>query len=212
MIARAGGFTDYAYLDGASLKRRAKDEDIENQNTGKEQRDAFKDNGDETDNDLIENTLSKSNVKKTDLFFSNYIGINMSKIIKDKNKREDLLLEDGDIINIPRQLQTVKVVGEILNPNSIVYVKGKNFSYYINQAGGFSSNAEKKRSFVQYANGSVSGTRKRVFSKIYPDIEPGSEIVVPAKPQKAGLSPQAVIGIGSSAVSLIAIVFSLLRK
>lgn len=78
---------------------------------------------------------------------SDLVGIELHKVLAKPYQREDLLLLDGDIITVPKELQTVRVVGEVLNPNNVVYVKGKSLSYYVNQAGGFTSEALKKKSF-----------------------------------------------------------------
>src|SRR5690606_11885076 len=103
-----------------------------------------------------------------------------------------LLVLDGDIITVPKELETVKVMGEILNPNNVIYIKGKNLKYYVNQAGGFTDNALKKRVFVQYANGAVKGKDGG-----YPEIKPGAEIVVPKRAPRERMSSQAWVSIGA---------------
>src|SRR5690606_29055457 len=86
-----------------------------------------------------EKTGKDSEVTKIDekLVQSDLVGINLVKILDKPLSRHDLIVEEGDIIRVPKQLQTVKVTGEILNPNSIVFVPGKSFKQYISGAGGF---------------------------------------------------------------------------
>src|SRR5690606_39091534 len=98
---------------------------------------------------VLENTTDG---ESSDLFFSNYVGINLDKIL-DGNSKYDIPLEDEDVIVVPRQLRTVIVRGQVLNPNRVVYQPGKSLKYYINQAGGFTAKAHKRKTFVQHANG-----------------------------------------------------------
>jgi protein involved in polysaccharide export with SLBB domain len=134
------------------------------------------------------------------------VGIELNKILEKPYEKGDLLVLDGDIINVPKELETVKVVGEVLNPNNVIYVKGKNLKYYVNQAGGFTDNALKKRVFVQYANGAVKGKDGG-----YPEVKPGAEIVVPKKAPRERMSAQGWVGLGTGIASLAAIIVSLLR-
>lgn len=98
--------------------------------------------------------------------------------------RQDLILEEGDVVRVPKQLQTVKVTGEVLNPNSIVYVPGKSFKQYINGAGGFTNSALKSRAYIKYANGSAEAAKKFLFFNNYPKVRPGAEIFVPVKAER----------------------------
>lgn len=123
----------------------------------------------------------------------------------------DLIVEDGDIIRVPRTLQTVKVTGEVLNPNSIVYLPGKSLRQYINGAGGFTSSARKGGVYIKYANGSAAAVGKFLFFNNYPKVKPGAEIMVPKRAEREKISAQAWIGIGTGLASLGAIIVSLFR-
>jgi len=122
-----------------------------------------------------------------------------------------LILEDGDVLRIPKHLQTVRVTGEVLRPNSIVYGSGKDFEDYVNGAGGFSYNAYKRGAYVVYANGSIAAAKKVLFFNSYPSIKPGAEIFVPKRAVREKISAQGWIGIGTAVASMAAIVVSLLR-
>jgi protein involved in polysaccharide export with SLBB domain len=111
------------------------------------------------------------------------IAIDLRKIIFTPGSFEDIYLRDGDIMFIPEYIQTVKVSGKVQNPFSLTYTRGKSLHYYINQSGGYDTGALKRKVFVRYANGSTA-TKKGFIIKNYPDIKPGSEIVVPQKPEK----------------------------
>ena len=93
-------------------------------------------------------------------------------------------------------MNTVKITGDVLYPNSVVYMPNKKLKYYIEQAGGYSDNANKGKAFVVYMNGHVEKGKNAV-------IEPGCQIIVPTKPTKdSANSIQKWLAIGTSAVSL----------
>ncbi|UQA75579.1 SLBB domain-containing protein [Sphingobacterium siyangense] len=229
IIKRAGGLTTYAYTEGASLKRtgmsklKAEEKkekerlkrELEKDSLDVEEKDGKTAKYKDTDEENIDNSKAKSSAlakvsqqgtSASDIEPSDLVGIELNKILEKPYEKGDLLVLDGDIINVPKELETVKVLGEVLNPNNVIYVKGKNLKYYVNQAGGFTDNALKKRVFVQYANGAVKGKDGG-----YPEVKPGAEIVVPKRAPREKLSSQAWIGIGTGIASTLAIIISLFK-
>ncbi|WP_432712236.1 SLBB domain-containing protein [Pedobacter sp.] len=210
LVTRAGGLSPLAYVQGASLRR-----------TGGHEiktRDSLQRMEEERAKLMNLNRLKESGARDTmsfeknaQIWRSDLVGINLERILKNPVSREDLILDDGDIIRIPRQLQTVRITGEVLQPNSIVYNKGKSFKNYINGAGGYSYNAYKKGVYIVYSNGSVAAAKKFLLFNNYPEVKPGAEIFVPKRADREKLTIQGWIGIGTAAASLAAIVVSLLR-
>jgi len=141
---------------------------------------------------------------------NNYIGINLTEIIKKPGSVTDLLLEDGDVLRVPKQQQVVKVNGQVLYPSVVVYENGKGFKGFILNAGGFSPQALTRGSYIVYANGTVKGTRKFLFFNSYPAVKPGSEIYVPKKPEKRPLTAGEVIGITSGLASIAAVILGII--
>lgn len=211
IIKRAGGLTLIAYSAGASLKRPGPKTDQKHidDKTRKSEEEEDKQSllllksADETG---VKNEAVEEKIIQSDL-----VGIQLEKILKTPLSNYDLILEDGDVINIPKQLQTVKITGEVLNPNNVIYADGKGIRTYIRGAGGFSTKAYKKGVFVKYANGSVQGKRKFLFFSNNPSITPGAEIMVPKKADREKLTPQNWIGISTALASLGAIIVSILR-
>ena len=210
LIKRAGGLSPLAYVQGASLKR--------NGNQEVRTQDSLEREKEERAKLLNLNRLKEAGARDTtsiekdlQILRSDLVGINLEQILKKPVSREDLILEDGDVIRIPRQLQTVRITGEVLQPNSIVYNRGKRFKNYINGAGGFSFNAYKKGAYIVYSNGAVEAARRFLFFNNYPEVRPGAEIFVPKRAEREKLTVQSWIGIGTAAASLGAIVVSLLR-
>ncbi|MEP3387657.1 MAG: polysaccharide biosynthesis protein, partial [Reichenbachiella sp.] len=105
----------------------------------------------------------------------------------------------------------VRVRGEVLYPSNIQHNKGSKFKHYISSAGGFDQRAKKSKSYAIYANGSAAQTKSFLWIRNYPKVEPGMEIVVPKKPDRQQLSPQAWVGIASG-LATIALVISQIIK
>lgn len=168
LVNRAGGLNNQAYPQGARLIR--KNVLTESEKTRKkEQLNQIQDN--------FNGVMIKSDesiTKSTEL-----IGINLLAAINNPGGEEDLFLNEGDIIDIPREPQTVKVTGEVLYPNSVKFNEGKSFKDFISEAGGFTANSARKRAYVLYSNGSVKRARSLIFLRFYPKIERGAEIIVP---------------------------------
>jgi len=91
-------------------------------------------------------------------------------------EKDDVKLEDGDLILVTKIPDSVIVTGEVNNPVSIYYEEGKSYKYYLNKAGGLKRNADKKGIYVLKANGSAE-SRSTGFSK----IQRGDIIVAPGR-------------------------------
>ncbi|OOG71205.1 polysaccharide biosynthesis protein [Algoriphagus sp. A40] len=140
------------------------------------------------------------------------IGINLEEILKNPGTGEDLILQEGDILRIPKELQTVRMVGEVLLPTTARYTGNSKFRSYISKAGGFTEEARKSKSYVIYANGDAKRTKSLLMFKFYPRLEPGAEIVVPKKPERERLTTAAWLGIASSLATLGILVQSLINN
>ncbi|SMC78829.1 SLBB domain-containing protein [Pedobacter nyackensis] len=212
LIKRAGGLTPIAYAEGASLKRPGAEK------VNPDDKNAIDNKEEENKKFLSLKRAQEAGVKDTlhadveqKLIQSDLVGISLERILHKPHSRYDLIVEDGDLIRVPRQLQTVKVTGEVLNPNSIVYLPGKSFKQYVNGAGGFTTSALKKGAYIKYANGSVEAGSKFLFFNNFPKVRPGAEILVPKRAERERMSAQGWIGLGTALASLGAIIVSLLR-
>ena len=199
LLKRTKGFTDYAYLPGATLIRRS-----EYFETGEgETSEAARIKREELRSLLERDTLlSGSSGFKTE----ETIGIRLDEIMKNPGSKHDLILREGDILSIPRVLETVRVRGEVLYPGPIRYNDGSSFKNYVSQAGGFSDAARVGKAYVVYANGSAERTKRFLWFKNYPDVEPGAEIIIPQKPERNRLSAQEVLGLSSAILSMVLII------
>lgn len=171
LIKRAGGLTPQAYIEGATLIRTIQLSDAEIE---ERQRRIM---------DINQSGAQKGTVQVEEVGETKQeaIGINLRAILEKPESLENLILVDGDIIRIPKRLETVRIQGEVLYPTSVKYLDAKQFMDYISEAGGFTRKSLKSKAYVLYANGSVDRTRRFFFVNVYPRIEPGTEIIVPTK-------------------------------
>lgn len=171
IVERSGGLTPQAYLEGATLVREVQLSDIEIA----QRRQAIN----EIANSVKGNQIVE--VEDVDATKKSSIGINLIKIMQNPGSNEDMVLQDGDIIQIPKRLETVRVQGEVLYPTTVKFLDTQSFINYISHAGGFTKKSLRSKSYILYANGSVDRTRRFLFVNLYPKVAPGSEIIVPQK-------------------------------
>ena len=134
---------------------------------------------------------------------SESIGINLDQILKNPGLKSDLLIEDGDIIIIPKKLETVRLSGELLYPPTVRPSYSRGLKYYINSAGGFDLKAKRSSTYVVYANGDVARTKKFLFFNLYPKAEPGCEVIVPKKSEKNPLAVSQILNFTTGLAALI---------
>ena len=195
-IKLAGGLTDQAYPKNARLERVMNDDE-------KARRDF-----------LIEQVRKQAGIRGSDSIVVNQlalantypVGIYLDKALANPGCEEDIILREGDHIVVPEFISTVKVSGNVMYPNTVSYKPGKNYRWYVNQAGGFGNHAKKRKTWIIYPNGTMSQVGHGA------KIEPGCEIVVPMKPKpEAGLVQQWV-AIGQSVASMAALMVIMIKQ
>ena len=187
MVKKSGGFSPYAYLEGATLIRKI------HTVLDKEQL------------KLLEQINEKESFTKINTSINEFkIGIDLVEIMKQENENSelDLILKGGDVLIIPSKKQTVEIRGEVLVPSLIRFDTSSSLKEYIHRSGGFSENAKRNKVFVIHANGDVKSTKNFMFFKSYPKIKPGSLIVVPNRKKRNKMSTQEVVGITTGLATL----------
>ena len=186
LISRAGGLSPQSYLKGATLVRKTlisdhqrtqREEVLNNLNINAKVKIVV------TNDDPLEKLETEEENLDNQIIES--VGIDLEKILSHPGSIEDLILQDGDEINIPKRLQTVRIEGEILYPTTVKFLPDLKFMDYISRSGGFTKKSARSRAFIIYPNGSVDRTRKFLFVRIHPKVEPGSEIIIPGKTDNA---------------------------
>lgn len=193
LIAKAGGITPDAYARGARLIRKMTEEEL------RRKEDALR---------MAQMGAGDSiSIKQLDLSDTYSVGISLEKALQNPGSDYDMVLREGDVLFVPEYVSTVKINGAVMYPNTVLYKKGESLRYYINQAGGFSNNAKKRKAYVVYMNGTVSRLRSGNSSA----IEPGCEIIVPSKEQKRKMSTAEILGMGSTTASIAAMIATMVN-
>ncbi len=110
------------------------------------------------------------------------IGIELPRVLKNPRSLDNLPLQDGDSIFIPRYNSVVNVAGAVNSPVSVTYVPGSPLDYYIRAAGGASRKADTDRAYVTQPNGKVEARNGRFLApSSAPKPLPGSTVFVPEK-------------------------------
>ena len=184
LLKRAGGLNAYAFAEGATLRRQ--------KTLSEAQKDKMKLISNSADSTMSIDSAQLAHLK------NNYslVELNLPEILKHPGGTEDYVLNEGDVIDIPRIRQTVIISGEVMNPITLAYVKGKSARYYINKAGGFSQNAKRSKAYIINANGSAA-------SKGHIEVFPGSQIIVPKKPERKNNGLETFARILSVAISAL---------
>jgi hypothetical protein len=107
--------------------------------------------------------------------------IDLKAVLRTKpGSSEDVILRNGDELIVPKKRQEVMVLGEVQDPTSHLYKRRMTRDDYIDQSGGPTREADRKRIYVVRADGSVdAGSRGWFHSGDSVDIRPGDAIVVP---------------------------------
>lgn len=193
-LAMAGGFTDAAYLRGARLTRTMNDEERIRMRASMEAiRNILTERGDSIDMTGLQNSNTYT------------IGIELDKAVANPGCDYDMILREGDQIFVPEYNGTVKISGDVMFPNTVSYIDGKNYKNYIEQAGGFGNQAKKSKTFIVYQNGTIGMAKKGAKP------EPGCEIIVPSKKRRDPIDWINVFRGASSLVSLATLVVALTK-
>ena len=208
LFKMAGGSNALAYIKGARLMRRANEvEKLRMQAVLKMQKE-------EQQKNLLELAASSNNsngiqqaaegaknanIAKFEVPNEYPVGIDLAEAIKKPGSDADIVLREGDRLVVPQYNGTVKVNGAVMYSNTVAYENGKRVSYYIDQAGGFASDAVKSRAYIIYMNGKVAKVGHGA------KVRPGCEIVVPAK-LKRKMSVAETMSLGSSMSSIAAMI------
>ncbi len=189
IINQAGGVTSFGFVKGARLTRMMNEEEKERQKSV-----------------IKMSRNSKDSISEAMLDISNTysVGIDLEKALKHPGTEADVVLREGDIIEVPEYTNTVKISGAVMHPNTVSYVANKPVSYYIEQAGGFGNRAKKRRAYVVCMNGQVKRARRHSKNA----VEPGCELIIPMK-DESNWNIQQTMSVATASASLATMVASI---
>ena len=208
LFRKSGGSNGLAYIKGARLMRRA------NETEKERMRAVLRMQQEQLQKNLLQLSASSNNAggmqqvaedaKNAELAKFNVpdeypVGIDLDEALKNPGSDADVVLREGDRLIVPKYNGTVKVNGAVMYANTVAYEKGKRASYYIDQAGGYATDAVKNRAYIIYMNGRVAKVSHGAR------VMPGCEIVVPAK-LKRKMSMAETMSLGTSMSSIAAMI------
>ena len=151
--------------------------------------------------DLVKQNSDSLDIAKLELGETYYVGIDLEKALENPGTSVDLVLREGDVLDIPEFNNTVRISGAVLYPNTVVYNDSKKTFYYVQQAGGYASKAKKNKTYILYMNGQVARAKKNSKNV----IEPGCEVIVPNRGESK-FEIEQVMAFATSAASLATMV------
>jgi protein involved in polysaccharide export with SLBB domain len=197
IIRKAGGITPDAYVKGARLQRLMTEEEK------RQKEDVTR----MTNQAAIIMGDSIRLLDESEKLTTYAVGVNLEKALQQPGSNYDLVLREGDQIFVPEYINTIKINGAVMYPNTVLYQEGENLKHYINQAGGYGQLARKNRVYIVYMNGTVTKLRGSTARA----IEPGSEIIVPSKDEAKKMTTGEFIGMGTSFAALATMIATIVN-
>lgn len=208
LVKDAGGFATSSYPQGARLYRKMSlEEKMQRDNMIKQsQKQIFEDalRSDKAFDMAISDSLINLNATFGDSYL---LDIDLSSAVKNPGCDADIVLREGDKLIVPEYAATVKISGEVRYPVTVTYLEGKKLNHYIKHAGGYADRAKKNGVYAIYMNGGV----KKISKLSSKDIQPGMEIVVPAKNLKKKMTTAEIVTIGSASASIATMIVTIVN-
>ena len=192
LVNMAGGVTADAYVEGARLIRRMDETERARLRMAMQTVRMSQDS---------EDSVAVEKVQQSDIYT---VGIHLDEALENPGGDADIVLREGDRLIIPEYEGTVKISGDVMYPNTVAFQDGKNYKWYVRQAGGFGERAKKRKTYVIYPNGTMAQVNHGA------EITPGCEIIVPSKPKREAMTTAQWMGIGSTAASIATMIATII--
>jgi len=173
-----GDFKDEAYLEGIIFKR---------QSVRDRQRKSIQKSKEDLNKALLVSSQKGENIGDINIIRALSESIepeNLGRIAGDFTPQSlsitKTILLDGDTLIVPRNPNTINVLGEVLNPIAFEYNKRITIRSAIENSGGYQDYADKRNVYVIKANGLVEKANRNIFTRNI-KLKPGDTIVVPRK-------------------------------
>lgn len=205
IVQQAGGLSQYASPQGASMQR------ILEVTSTEVEREDF------AGRSAMLNVLNLTYVNLTRFDTVNDttytpVGIRLHDALRNPYGTNDIRVFEGDIITVPRELQTIRVEGGVLSPVTMRFVPGRGLQSYIDAAGGPTDRGQRHRAYIVYANGEVDRVKRFLRIRNNPNVEAGATIIVPEKPAAQVMSPQETIALTSAILNTTILLFTVVDR
>jgi polysaccharide biosynthesis/export protein len=164
LVQRAGGLTPEAYPGGIQFYRSYRPglRPLDDQPPRLDQRSTPRD------------TLPRG--------YTERVGIDLPKVLKDRKSRDNVILAGGDSIYIPEYNPIVMVEGAVNSPGAVPFAPGKSLDWYVDAAGGYTQVSDTRHAYVTQPNGKRQGVKRRVvLADDVPKPQSGAVIFVPTR-------------------------------
>jgi protein involved in polysaccharide export with SLBB domain len=196
LIERAGGLTDESQADAIVFIRKGASSPV---------LDLV--NGDRVLSITAQDSLTRTRAT------NGRIGIDLPSVMRNPKSRDNIVLEDGDEITIPRYNPVVRVEGAVNAAANVTYVPGRDLYYYIRAAGGGTRLADEGRAYVTQPSGKLESVRGRwLFPDAVPVPQAGAVVSVPQKDPNDRRDYAAIANSASQIVASLIAIIALLRK
>jgi protein involved in polysaccharide export with SLBB domain len=196
LIERAGGLTDQAYSGGVQFYRSYGS----GRRPSNERPAAIQEQAPGT-----RDTLPRG--------FSERVGIDLPRVLKNPKAGDNVILAGGDSINIPEYNPIVMVDGAVNSPGAVVYARGKSLDWYVNAAGGYTQLGDSKRAYVTQPDGKREAVKRRVvLGDAVPKPKSGAVVFVPARRvQEQPSNLPAILAVGAQILSAVVTIIVVTR-
>ncbi|OYY99731.1 MAG: hypothetical protein B7Y37_13465 [Sphingobacteriia bacterium 28-36-52] len=203
LFRRAGGILESGSLSSAFFLRNTYQSALKGEILDIKKALAQKQNSDTITVKLLDSTLSKDKI---------LMSVNLRNALENPGSEDDIELEEGDMITIPKKPVAVQAFGAVNIQKKVPFYSGLTARRLIRESGGFAENANKRGTYVLYPNGRVKTAHSYVFWRTYPKLTAGAELYVPVKKFKKPLTAGEIMGFTSGLVGMGAIIIGILNS
>lgn len=202
LFSRAGGILESGSLGSGFFLRNTYQAALKGQLLDIKKALAQKQNSDTLSPKLLDSTLSKEKI---------LMSVNLRNALENPGSEDDIVLEEGDMITIPKRQVAVQAFGAVNIQKKVPYYPGLKTSRLIRESGGFAENANKRGTYVLYPNGRVKTAHSYLFFRTYPKLTAGAEVYVPMKKIRKPMTTAELLGIATSVIGMGSIVFGIIN-
>jgi protein involved in polysaccharide export with SLBB domain len=202
LFARAGGMLNTGSLAAGFFLRNTYQAALKGEILDIKKALAQKQNSDTVTQKLLDSTLSKEKI---------LMSVNLRNALENPGSEDDIILEEGDMITIPKRPVAVQAFGAVNIQKKVPYYPGLKTNQLIRESGGFAENANKRGTYVLYPNGQVKTAHSYFLFRTYPKLTAGAEVYVPMKKFRKPITTAELLGIATSVIGMGSIVFGIIN-
>lgn len=202
LFTRAGGILESGSLGSGFFLRNTYQSALKGEILDIKKALALKQNSDTATQKLLDSTLSKEKI---------LMSVNLRNALENPGSDDDIILEEGDMITIPKRPVAVQAFGAVNIQKKVPYFPGLKTSRLIRESGGFAENANKRGTYVLYPNGRVKTAHSYIFFRTYPKLTAGAEVYVPVKKYRKPLTAGEILSFSSGLVGMGAIILGVIN-